>query len=406
MTLIECFTQSHIDNIAACLRIKPEKMVLVGKIDEMEKHSERYSKLLQQRGQNTEIALCDVTGDDFADICYAMADVICGEEETIIDLTGGAEPVIMAVGALLAGLDEGIRRRIRVEKYDRKTGAVIDCLHDNKPVIYDAVNLSIDEFVALHGGVTYDKGYQPPENGGKREVDRLWKLASRDATEWNRVLKWLIEFESRSDSDKQVFLPLGYIRHGIDDFDKKEKAVRDLLAEFGKYGIIDDQSSRSALEYTYTSDLVHHCTRKEGNILEVKTLLEGRGVTQNGVPFFGDCRMSVNIDWDGIRHQPDEKIADTHNEVDVVLMHGMTPLFVSCKNGNVHQELYKLNTVAERFGGPYARKMLIVSDLESKGSAACRALEQRARDMGVELVKGAADLSAEEWQEIFVKAMQ
>ena len=53
-----------------------------------------------------------------------------------------------------------------------------------------------------------------------------------------------------------------------------------------------------------------------------------------------------------------------------------------------------------------ARKMLIVSDLESKGRAACRSLAQRARDMGVYLVTDAADLCQDEWQEIFVEAMQ
>ena len=405
MTLIECFTNSHIDNIAACLRLRPEKLVLVGKIEEMRQPCERYKKLLEKRGQKTEVTLRDVTAKDFADICAVLMNIVREEKDCIIDLTGGDEPVIMAVGGLLMGLDESVRSRIRVEKYDRKIGSVIDCIHDNRPVSYDRVDLTVDEFIELHGGITREGGYQPPKSGGRREVDKLWEMASRDTKAWNRTVSWLNEFESRSDSDLQVYLPLGHIRHGIADFDKKEAAVRDLLAEFSRYGVIDDQSSRNSLEYTYRSRLLHHCTRKEGNILEVKTLLESRDVQEKGRAYFGDCRMSVDIDWDGTWHQPEERTPDTHNEIDVMVMHGMTPLFISCKNGNVDEELYKLNTVAERFGGLYARKMLIVSELERKGKAASRAMAQRARDMGIYLVTDAADLGPEEWQGIFKEAI-
>jgi hypothetical protein len=30
MTLIECFTRSHVDNISACLRLQPDRMAMIG----------------------------------------------------------------------------------------------------------------------------------------------------------------------------------------------------------------------------------------------------------------------------------------------------------------------------------------------------------------------------------------
>ena len=117
--------------------------------------------------------------------------------------------------------------------------------------------------------------------------------------------------------------------------------------------------------------------------------------------------MSVSINWeDGVR-KPIEEDVDVRNEIDVILMHGTTPLFISCKNGNVDEhELYKLYTVAERFGGPYAKKMLIVTDLGPKTSYANRTLRQRAWDMDILLVEYAAKLSKDEWRQVFKKAMQ
>ena len=69
MILIECFTESHIDNLAACLRLQPETVVMVGKQAEMEEPVRRYRKLLNDRGQNTCVKTCDVGDRDLAGGC-------------------------------------------------------------------------------------------------------------------------------------------------------------------------------------------------------------------------------------------------------------------------------------------------------------------------------------------------
>ena len=55
MILIKCFTPSHIDNIAACLRLQPEKMILVGDDREMAESVQCYRNLLKKRGLSTKI---------------------------------------------------------------------------------------------------------------------------------------------------------------------------------------------------------------------------------------------------------------------------------------------------------------------------------------------------------------
>ena len=230
---------------------------------------------------------------------------------------------------------------------------------------------------------------------------------AEDPREWNRDIAVLAEFESRSDSKTQVFLPLSYLRRNIADFEQKEARLRYLLGEFDRRGVVSDQSSASALEYTYTSRLMRSCTEKAGNALEIKTLLEARALRQDGKPFFHDCRMGVSIDWDGIVHSPEQRVPETRNEIDLILTRGLTPLFVSCKNGTIgDDELYKLSTVAERFGGPYARKMLIATDLDQKNPASDRSFIQRARDMGIYLVTDGAKLSRKDWQSIFKAALE
>lgn len=407
MVLIECFTSCHIDNIASCLRLQPDQLILVGDGTAMNDAVGRYRKLLKQRGQPTQIALCDVAGKDLPHICLALLDLIREDEDYVIDMTGGEELVIMAVGAVLAQLDGPRYRRIRVEKYDWKCGAVRDCIHNNRVLPGKPETLSVEELIMLHGGTLHPRAQQLPGDSSLAQIEALWQMASAAPRDWNRDIRLLGEFESRADSKMQVYLPLRYLRGSIPEFSKKESQMRQLLRKLHSCGVIFDRSSDHGLEYTYSSALMRYCTLKAGNVLEVKTLLEGQAVLENGAPFFLHSSMGVSIDWDGVLHPPSEGLAETRNEIDVILMHGMTPLFISCKNGTIDEgELYKLNAVAQRFGGPYAKKMLIATQMDRGRPAANRAFAQRAWDMDIFLVTDAADLSHQEWRQSFQRAVE
>ena len=403
MTLLEFFTESHIDNIAACLRLHPENMIIVGRIDQMRDPVKRYRELLKQRKQRTEITMCDVQGKDLGQIWEVLNRLVRVNDQVVIDLTGGDETVLLAVGAVLAGLDAIKRQSIRVEKFDHEHGTVMDCLNGNRILPTKAITLTVEELISLHGGSIHPDTYQPPADCRCSELDGLWNIVSRMPRTWNDSIPKLNEFESRADSKTQIFLPLAYLRRSIHECEQKEQSVRALLDKLDDAGVIYNESTHTSLEYTYRSPMLRYCTLKAGNVLEVKTLLEGRAAQENGKPLFQDCRMSVGIDWDGL---VDAQGFDTCNEIDVVLMHGTTPLFVSCKNGNVDKdEPYKLHTVATRFGGPYARKMLIVTDPGQKKGRAYQTLRQRASDMGISFVSNAAKLTPQEWSQIFIQAM-
>ena len=56
------------------------------------------------------------------------------------------------------------------------------------------------------------------------------------------------------------------------------------------------------------------------------------------------------------------------------------PIFISCKIGSVDQmALYELETVANRFGGKYAKKVLATAQPLSQGHM------RRAEEMGIEV---------------------
>lgn len=407
MTLIECFDRSPMENIAGCLHLQPEKLILLGDRAGTEPAAQRCRQFLKKRGMDTRVELQDIPKNDLRRTAAVLADIVRREQECVIDLSGGDEQVILAVGAMLAELDETQRSRVSVQKFDTEQRVLVDCDSDGHVVRGSRASLSVREIIALNGGNAQTGTGQISDRCTPQELDSLWSFVAADPKGWNRSIALLGEFESRSDSKTEIRLDMARLRGQLRNFDEKEPRLRSLLEEFHSRGIIDLRGSRNLLTYTYTSPLLRCCTQKAGNVLEIKTLLEARAMAHGGKPYFDDCQMSVTIDWDGITHAPTERVPETKNEIDVLVTRGLVPLFISCKNGDIgDEELYKLHTVATRFGGPRARKMLVATDLDRKSAAADRSFLQRAWDMDIFVVTDAAELTRADWAETFRTAMQ
>ena len=406
MTLIECFSGIPVDDIAACLNLRPEKLIFLGNTDQMAPVVARYESLLIRRGMQTIVETVEADIDEMSSLIPALRNLLAAEDPCVVDLTNGDEPVIMAVGAALAGLDKWTRRHVSLQKYDPDLGKWKDYDGDGWVIPGEQVILTVEELIALHGGTIAANGFVPKEHYTAKDIQSLWDYSCKDSRAWNRAITILGEFESRADSRTQVFLYLPHIAGTMKNFDDKLSQMRQLLSELQDLGVIHNESSENSLQYTYQNELVRHCTYKQGNILEARAIMEARSTMENGEPYFQDCLPGVLIDWDGILHDPDDWIPETRNEIDLMAVRNGVPLFVSCKHGNVEEdELYKLTAVAERFGGPYAKKMLIATDIGKVG-ASLEAFRLRAKDMGIHLVAHAAKMPSHQWQDAFKDAMK
>lgn len=145
---------------------------------------------------------------------------------------------------------------------------------------------------------------------------------------------------------------------------------------------------------------------KQANIpeteLEIKMLLlANSALDDDGNQYYNDAASGVTIVWSNhgssvsrwnfYDESTDYCDINTENEIDVMLMRGVIPVFVSCKNGAVDSnELYKLNTVADRFGSIYAKKIIAATYLGKMGSGReMDPFRRRAEEMGIELIENA-----------------
>ncbi len=104
------------------------------------------------------------------------------------------------------------------------------------------------------------------------------------------------------------------------------------------------------------------------------------------------------IDWDG-----ENKRDGTRNEVDIFLLKGTIPLFISCKMGTpTALALSEIKVLSGKFGGENSKTILLTA---SAVKAENHVLSTRAKDMGIVLLDR-GDLGQKDLGQRFMKIAQ
>lgn len=188
---------------------------------------------------------------------------------------------------------------------------------------------------------------------------------------------------------------------------------RSFVEELSKYGMIHSVSFSSDMKkvsFCFKDDKIQHLFKTQGKIFE---LIIYQGFRNSGL--FDDVQTSVQIAWEtnsksfemlllerlsssdefGYEHYKkqidilrDETFSgkvmiSTDNEIDVVVMLGMHPIFISCKTGKkgCNDWLNEISSISSHF---HAQPVLAV--MKNLDSAASNAFVSRARKMGVSLI--------------------
>jgi hypothetical protein len=398
MTLVEFYDKSPLENIVGSLVLKPRKVVFLGSnTKHMERDIAHYNKLWRQKGVETETECRFIKRNDLAQIQQTLFSIADENPECAVDLTGGDELSLVAVGTVAHSLKE---KNISFHRVNVNTRKLIDFFGvDFDEEIYEPT-LSVEENIVLYGGSVVFDTEKPGathmwnlSDEFTADINALWEIVRRDCGGWNTQMRQLESIISPKGTD--VFCKTGYNDvHGepVKLWNKR------LFYQMQEQGLISAfRHDRDAFSFSIKNEQLSRVMSKAGAILELKTFLLASALQGKNRPHFNDVMTGVYIDWDGEVHQQGELARDTENEIDVLCMRGLLPLFISCKNGSVEEdELYKLNTVAQRFGGEYGRKALVCTYI-NKSPRSLEYFRQRASDMGITLIDGVDKKSDKEF---------
>ncbi|MER2080840.1 MAG: DUF1887 family CARF protein [Ruminococcus sp.] len=402
MTYIEFFDKDDCENICSSLQSPPDRVILVGDRKKlMEQRAQRYRELLKEKGAETAFECVAVNKNDMREIVKQLSAVIEKYGDCVFDLTGGDELYLVATGIVFERYRD---RNIQMHRVNLRNGVVTDCDCDGNKPGERKLSLTVEEYIRLYGGsVVYDDTVPDAtfrwktDREFRKDVGSMWEICRKDPRLWNAQIGVLAALQKICGGDG---LTAGAPEDEINRYLKQRNAkmidVRSVFGELERKGLLQTQRKDGIFSVAYKNAQVKRCLTKAGQVLEMKVFLAALEATEkNGERSYDDVMNGVYIDWDGTVHAGQD-VADTENEIDVMMMYGMIPVFVSCKNGVTDiNELYKLDAVAARFGGAYAKRVVVATSLGD--SMTSEYFRMRAADMNIRLVENVQELNDREW---------
>lgn len=402
MTLVEIYSSSPIENLISTLALKPKMTVFVAADPKkVWREIPRYKKILSGRGLECEMKVEKVPKNDLDDICRVLSEIISDENESyVVDISGGDSAILTALGITLGRKNTKNLYAFRINPVSRR-GNLFRFGDDvgTEKFVFDfsyntEVYLTCEENIILHGGVVCGRGIKFDENSPYVEdIEALWGICRVDPVGWNAKIGRLSAETSRhGDGDERT------ISKDTIESDSKNSVDKKLWEAFVKHGFIiidEERSKRGSWFFRYKNKIVEECLNKSGSVLEYRTYLAGIRAIHDEDKAFCSVETGITIGWD----EENGGFNGTQNEIDCMLMRGVCPIFISCKNGDIKtEELYKLGTVSEEFGDGYTKAVLLSTAFFDEKSVnyqygsknvmpkSVMKLKKRATDMNIKLI--------------------
>lgn len=381
--LVEFYSEEPLENVMAMIKYRPEKIIFLGHKDNMiTKKINDIKHFRDRKCAETDLEFIEVPKDDLEGAIQILTDIIRDNPGVRFELTGGSELILIALGCIAA------RMNISKLRIDPFTGKEID-IRGSEVVTTDYhFSISIADDIILHGGIlTKQTGSYADwrfTDEFRSDIRVMWDICKRYKGSWNKYCAKIDELRKSTPEAREGW---------VDIYKKPLGDAIELLRDLRDQGLIRDYSEQSKMvSFRYKNNMIRKVIGKAGNILELHVY---EVATRDGY-LFTDAIIGAHIDWDGEIHDMNNPGYDTINEIDVILMKSVCPIFISCKSGKVGGvALHELETVSRKFGGKYARKALVLARA-CDDTTGTQYFKQRAKDMHIWIIDDVFRLSDEQ----------
>lgn len=381
----ELLGDEPIENVITCMHFRVDKVVFFGYYDVVQKRRKCTENFLKKYCGVQNVVFHSLSSKDLQSVLKTMRMEIQREKgnraKIYFDVTGGESLILIAVGILSKEF------KLPLHIYDVPSDKLIELGEGesssiSRDVQPQKIELNLENYIEMMGGViNWGLHKDIKEDGGDEFIDdltKIWKVARKHIDIWNPFSDFLRTYMI-PDEALLVRTDASTVINALNETTTKLNTViklNDILDGLMSEGILLDlEHAEGRYRFRFKNQSVKECLWEGGSILE---LLTYRDQKKNA----DDCMVGVHLDWDGVIHeQPGE---DVVNEIDVLSLKGNVPTFISCKSGKMSptrtlHALYELDAVAKKFGGKYAKKILVSAKELSDVYLA------RAEEMGIEV---------------------
>ena len=371
-TLVELYDKEPMENVLSACIFAPAMVVYICDARDSSMRKETaVERLFKSRQLKSKARFYYIDTSDPAMIRRTFDAVVRDYPGCVFDCTGGKDLVLLEAGLYC--------REKQIPSYyiDAERQLFVDlggCAHLRE--YFRIPQLTAEDIFSIAGARLVGYGHfavSELDKGLEEDVWKVWPVVCRDPAAWGRQVGF---FQAASDPGTERQLTVDAPPVIRVNRQATARCEPRLLHELEEIGVVRNlKITQNRVRFTYKSTTIRKCLQNHGVWLE----LYGYLCAKKSGCFF-DVRTSVVVDWDNARG----KDPSTRNEIDIMMVRGITPVFISCKMGvPTPLALSEIKILSEKFGGGRTKTVLLTAaDVSEKE----RPLLQRARDLDIILI--------------------
>lgn len=349
-TLIELYDERPIENVIGTEMFKPDRTVFLCEADiaankKKQKEIEAYFRHCKLK---SEAIFVECSQFDANKIERMLKKITAQYPDCALDISGGTETALFACGSFCA------ENEIPAYTYSRKRNMFFNIRNAE---FADKVSCKLmhtveDCFVMAGGALRSGRVDNRILNRYEELYEPFFKLYMKYRTDWNHIVGYIVRAsQGKKNEPVSMHVSSQYTVKG--DHGAKLKAPEKALRDMQDIGMISElQITNGQVAFDFKDSQIRTWLRDIGSVLELYTY---KACLDAGI--FNDVMTSAIVDWEG-DHQQD----NVTNEIDVMTMEGIFPVFISCKTCAITTEaLNELAILRDRFGGEAAKAVIVTT---------------------------------------------
>ena len=366
-TLVELFSNEPILNLLATRIFKPQKLILVCD----EKINKQNINTINIVLNNWNLSFINTqaiytNSADYNDIFNTLEKICQTEDDIVFDLAGGSELMLFACGVLTKKYNS---KSYYINTHDLAFHNVNNCEYLNEKYILPRFRVK-DILASAGAKITGYYKYRPSKRDTEIGDDILasWDILWKHPNAWTNQISWFQQALRQSPAEKVTYSAQKHL--------KIDHANMTILNKLKDIGVLTElYEHNGTIHLTFKNAELKHCFTVQGIWLELYGFLNAYRLN-----WFNDVKTSVKIGWTNDYERNDE----TKNEIDILLVKGITPIFVSCKMGMPSAlALSEIKTLSTRFGGVLAKTVVLTAKDVCSGSMA---IYNRAKELNIYII--------------------
>ena len=367
-TLIELYDERPIENVLGTETFHPEETILVcpPEVADNKVLKNSLENYFRHRNCAVKLTFVPVSLLNAEKVANKLRKIIDTHEDCAIDISGGTDATLFAAGSVAGDLP--------VYTYSHNKNTFFEIR--NAPFARNLpckIRLDVKSCILMAGGTLLPGRVDNQElKPLLPKIDSLFAIFGRYRHTWNRQISYIQKISS---SEPGVLMADGNRTEKADH--GSVTADAGLLGSLEEAGLILDlECTENHVHFRFPDSTIRFWLRDIGSVLELQVY---HACLAAGC--FDDVVLSAVVNWQGGSNQRD----GITNEIDVMAVKGVRPVFISCKTSEIKTEaLNELAILRARFGGKDSRAIIVTSS--STGNSRTP-MHRRAAELGIEVLE-------------------